>query len=188
MMPGFQRLFSRLGAIALLACVVLFVGFFVIAPVVGYFSDRREEITEQRRLLTRFSAAGGAAAQGGLPAKPAADSGIFLAGSSDALRLAELQSLTGRIAELEGVELRSTRSLPVREREGLRLLGLEANMRTTISQLQKVLYRIETGRPFVIVEDLQVTPPPLIAGEEQSGAGLLDVRLNLLSAATAKKG
>lgn len=185
-MTSLNRVLSKLAAVALLVGLVAFIGLFVIGPVVGYFTDRRDEIAEQRRLLTRLTAAGAPMATV-TPSKPGSDGEIFLAGNSDALRLAELQSLTGRIAELEGVELRSTRSLPVREREGLRLLGLEANMRTTIDQLQKMLYRIENGRPYVIVEDLQVTPPPLIAGDV-SGTGILDVRVNLLSAATAKKG
>ena len=191
MIGAVQRILSKLLAIALLAGVTLFAYALIIEPVAARFRDVREHITEQRQLLGRLTAT---ATQDGEArvierlAKQQTGGMIYLPGSSDAVRVAELQSLIGKITEAEGVAIRSTRAVPPRERDGLRLLGVEVQMSASVEQLQRILQALETGRPYLFVETLQVSPPPLLSADNQSAGTALEVRLGLLGLATAKKG
>lgn len=191
MIAMLKRFSSRVFAVALLIGAACLVYALIIAPLSARFFGVRTEIGEQRLLLGKLTAA---AARAGMEresaGRPAFDSdgAAFLAGGSDALRLAELQSLAAKAAEAEGIQIKSTRALPSRERDGLRLLGIEAQLSARVEQLQRILFKLESGRPLLLVETLQISAPPLLSDDNPAAGAMLDVRLGLLGAASSQKG
>jgi hypothetical protein len=191
MMGSMRKFVSKTMALALLATAGLLAYALVVEPLVSRFSDIREQIAEQRQLLGRLTTAAsreGQAREFDSLAKARTGGAIFLTGNSDAVRIAELQSLVGTITEAEGVAIKSTRAVPARERDGLRLLGVEAQMSANIEQLQRILHNLETGRPYLIVDTLQITPPALLSDDNPSAGTTLEVRLGLLGIAANRKG
>ena len=186
-----RQVLSKALALGLLAGAAFLVFTLVVEPLVGRFTSAQERIAEQRALLGRLNTAASqepATTTTGKPAPSGADGAVFLPGASDAIRVAELQSALSRIAEAEGVQLKSTRSLPPRERETVRMLGVEARLSASIEQVQKILYKLETQRPHLFIEALQITPLAAFVPSSASTNTALDVRIDVLGAAERPKG
>jgi general secretion pathway protein M len=185
-----REIASKLLALSLLGFVTAAGYYILVEPFVGQLLSSREQIQEQRQLLARLSttAQQQSADRDNRPASQAAYDALVLVGSSDAIRVATLQSLIGRIAVAEGVDVASTKAMPPREIEGLRLLGVELQLSATIEQLQRILFKLETGQPYLFVDGLRITSPPLIAGAEREAQTILSVRLALLGIAASGKG
>ena len=191
MMRLLRQVFSKVFALVLLAGAALLVFTLVIEPLIERYTGAQERIAEQRALLGRLNAAASQASGAKTSEKqphPAALGVVFLPGTSDAIRVAELQSALSRIAEAEGVQLKSTRSLPPREREAVRMLGVEARLSASIEQLQKILYKLETQRPLLFIEGLQITPLAALTGSKEPANATLEVRIDVLGAAERPKG
>jgi hypothetical protein len=189
MTTAVQRLLSKGLALAILVAAVLLAFMLVVEPLMTRSTELQEQIEAERALLGRMRSAPPPGSKTGTPAtKVAGDIGeIFLPGASDPLRLAFLQSRLGKVANDEGAILKSVRNLPGREREGLRLLGVEAQMTASIGQLQRILFALETDQPHLFVETIQITPPPLLSQGNPDAGQNLEVRLGLFGAATGKK-
>ena len=84
--------------------------------------------------------------------------------------------------------IKSSRAMPPHDRYGLHMLGIEVQMSANIEQLQRILYAVETGKPYLFVETLQVTPPATYAGGDPKSESLLEVRVGLAGLASGKKG
>ncbi|MGQ0672490.1 MAG: type II secretion system protein GspM [Hyphomicrobium sp.] len=184
------KLASKFLALTLLVAVGWSVYQLALGPLVTHLQDVRERITEQRRLLGRYGelvTETRKTADSEVAATAGSDSDLYLSGGSDAVRIASLQSLIGRIAEAESLVVRSTRALPARDSGIVRLVGIEMQLSATIEQLQRILYVLETGRPALVVETLQITAPPAVTGADPAQASVLDVRLGLYGAVERKK-
>jgi hypothetical protein len=188
-MTVLQKILSKALALAVLAAVVLVVFAFIVEPFVTRSRELSDEIEAERALLGRLQSASLPGLATKMPGKRAAvDHGeVFLPGGSDPLRLAFLQSRLGKVASDEGAVLKSVRNLPVRDREGLRLLGVEAQLTASIGQLQRILYALEGDEPYLFVDAIQISPPPLVSQANPDQGQNLDVRLGLFGAATGKK-
>jgi hypothetical protein len=180
----FPPMLHRAAAVALLFAVIGAVFALVVMPLAGHFSALRAGIAEQRELLGRLEgfatnkpAAEAAAAQ----AKTAMAGGILLGGETDALRAATLQALLTGIAEKNGVRLSSMRALPAREQDGLRLIGVQAEFETGLKQLQSIIDAVETRRPLLFIESVQIAP----LASRGRGGDELKVRFGITGAAEA---
>lgn len=176
-----SRMLHRLAAVALLLAVLgLAVALFVM-PLVDRFTVLRADIATQREQLARFEAyAANKDAAEALAARSAAAmrGGMFLPGETDALRTASLQALITEIAEKHGVRLASARALPPHEQDGLRFIGVQAELETDIRQLQAMILAIEARRPALFIQSLQVAPA---VGRRQGGEEL-KVRFGIVGA------
>lgn len=185
-----NRILQKLAALTLLAALVSAVYLLAIEPYLGRLAGTQERIAEQRNLLGRLNASAGADI-GIKRAEALAKSGLetapYLTGSSDAVRIAQVQSLANKIAGEEGAQITSVRALPGLERGGIRLVGVEAQLTTTIENLQNILYRLENGQPYLLVDSLHIAPPPVVS-EGAAGAETLQVRIGLFGIVSAEKG
>lgn len=181
---GLSPMLSRLAAVALLLAVIGVAAMLLILPLANYFTGLRAEIAAQRETLGRFEAfaANKAAAEAlAKQAEAAMRSGLFLIGETDALRAANLQALINDVAQSHGVRLSSTRAMPVQEIEGLRLIGVQAEMDADIKQLPALILAFESRRPYVFIQSLQVTP----SASRRSGSDELKLRFGIVGAAPA---
>jgi general secretion pathway protein M len=159
--PG--SLLSRALALVVLA-VAMVGGYLLIAvPVLDAYREAGEAIEQAETLLQRQR---GLAAQRPLliarieeEKEQAEASAGYLEGPSDALAAAQLQDRLKAVVEAAGGELRSTRILPgeaVEASPGTRRAALQVQMIVSTDGLAEILYRLESGQPYVLIDELSV--------------------------------
>jgi general secretion pathway protein M len=156
-------LLSRMLAMGLLGGVLLAGYGLVLAPVIVAYQEVGQEIEESQLLLQRYRSLAGQRPE--LSARladlerQAAKVGGYLKGPSDALAAAELQDYARAVIEGAGGSLRSTQILPVSAADSkvpVRRATLRIQLGIDIKGLQKVLYQLETGQPYLFVDQLTV--------------------------------
>jgi general secretion pathway protein M len=159
--PG--SLLSRTLAVVLLGVALLGAWRLIIAPLVIAYRDGQSRIEQAKELLQRYETL---AEQRSLLAdrlaeqqEQAASAAGYLTGPSDALAAAELQDRVKSVVEGADGELRSTQILPAEELEadlGFRRTTLRVHFVVTIEGLEETLYELETGQPYLIIDDVTV--------------------------------
>jgi hypothetical protein len=186
MSENLARIMRRLAAIGLLLAAVAFIAAVTVLPLAAHVGELRADIARQRDLLARFAAFAankGAAEDLAGRSQAAMQSGIFLAGETDALRTANLQAQITDIAEKHGVRLASARALPAHDRDGLRFIGVQAELSADMRQLQAIMLALEAQRPYLFIQSLQVVPA---SGQRPEGDDL-KVRFGIVAAAAAEE-
>jgi general secretion pathway protein M len=159
--PG--SLLSRVLALVLLAAAVAGGYLLVVVPVLNAYRETGEAIEQAETLLQRQR---GLAAQRPLligrieqEKEQAEAMAGYLQGPSDALAAAQLQDRLKAVVEAAGGELRSTRILPAEAIEaspGTRRATLQVQMIVSIDGLAEILYGLEAGQPYVLIDELLV--------------------------------
>jgi general secretion pathway protein M len=159
--PG--SVLSRTLAVVLLGVVLLGAYQLIAAPLVIAYREGEASIEQVKELLQRYEAL---AEQRSLLAdrlakqqERAGSAAGYLTGPSDALAAAQLQDRVKSVVEAAGGELRSTQILPAEPLEGdlgFRRTTLRVNFVVTIEGLQATLYELETGQPYLIIDDATV--------------------------------
>jgi hypothetical protein len=178
----------QVAALALLCVVFAIIAAQIASPLVTYLTDVQERIANERELLSRFTAL---AAQEGKArelqrrrSEMNADE-EFLEGESEAIKLANLQSLLAAIAANNGLRVHSARTLPAHERGELRVIGVRIQLQAEMGPIQKTVHEIEAKRPFLFIDAAQLS---LLPGGQATGAGaMLDARLDVFGAVLRRR-
>jgi general secretion pathway protein M len=159
--PG--SLLARILALTLLAAALAGGYLLIVVPVLHAYRDNADAIEQAETLLQRQRAL---AAQRPLllarieeEQEHAEAVAGYLQGPSDALAAAQLQDRLKAVIETAGGELRSTRILPAEAVEaspGTRRTALQVQMIVTIEGLAEILYGLEAGQPYVLIDELSV--------------------------------
>jgi general secretion pathway protein M len=159
--PG--SVFSRTLAIALLGIALLGAYRLIAAPLLIAYREGETRIELAKESLQRFEAL---AKQRSLLAdrlaeqeERAGSAAGYLTGPSDALAAAQLQDRVKSVVEGAGGELRSTQILPATPLEGelgFRRATLRVHFVVTIEGLKTSLYELETGQPYLIIDDVAI--------------------------------
>jgi general secretion pathway protein M len=159
--PG--SLLSRTLALVLLALALLGGFRLVVAPLMAAFQDNAGRIEENEALLQRYLALAeqrqAMSDRLGAQQELAASAAGYLEGPSDALAAAQLQDRVKSVIEGAGGELRSTQILPavaVAGDAGIRRAALRVQFAVTIAGLAETLYELESGQPYLLIEQLTV--------------------------------
>ncbi len=107
----------------------------------------------------------------------------FLPGASPALAANGMQTRLVGLAEDCGVALKTLGAEPATDVEPgtLPRVTVQATARGKIEAIQKLLYRLETETPFVLVDDVSIRPAPAaLDGSGGSRTPDLDVDLRLI--------
>jgi len=172
-------LLSKVAAIALTGLLVLLIHFALVAPITHRIASADERIDEQRRLLGRF-----VDLLDTTTASPESDDAtlkslnfVLLSGHSEQIKAASLQARVTKAADDVGIRLASLAVVPARSEEGVRVVGVDVQFQTDLQRLQNLLLSLETKRPTVLVDALQISRAP--DASERPGREL-DVRLTAL--------
>jgi Type II secretion system (T2SS), protein M subtype b len=151
----------QVAALALLLMTIVVPVAVAIVPLAGYVGGLRADIADRRERWSRLEAYAASkdkveelARQNDSPARQAA----FLPGDTDAMRAANLQALLTKTAETHGVRLLSSRMLAAADRDGLRFIGVQAELDLSIEQLKDLIAAFETMRPHLFVQSLHIAP------------------------------
>jgi len=101
--------------------------------------------------------------------------GGYLSGNRPTLAAADLQRLVRSAVTTGRGTLVSTQVLPPESVEGFQRVSLRIRVRGDVKMLRSVLYRLETGTPYLLVDNLRIRV--WTSGRRQGGveAGDLDV-------------
>lgn len=180
---SYGRHLSRLGAIGLLALLVSLPAFGLIMPVVALHQTQRDQAAMLEGQLARLGAL--AAARDDLRRQQAdlavrrGKSGLLLTGGSEALATANLQNTVKTAVALAKGELRSTQALPVTVDQGARRLTVRALLSTDIEGLRTFVHVIETGRPMLFIDDLDIRARSAGRAGEEAEKVALEVRVDV---------
>ena len=184
-----NRTGGRLLALAITAGVAAAAWWGIAQPLADGFRDRAEDIARERRLLGELRAVASRTdeAQGLREvAQRTSASGMFLQGSSEAVKAANLQSAVATVVMRGGgAKLRVARALPPRERDGVQLLAVEFDLVGDLADVTAVLRDLDAAEPVLIVDQMRLARiPPRV---DDAREDLLEARLTVL-AATARGG
>lgn len=101
----------------------------------------------------------------------------LLPSGSDAIAVAALQARLSLLAQENRAALASIEALPPTSADGLRLVGLRAQLATDSAGLTKILHSIEFGRPAIQVTNLSVRSR---SGRAVGIINPLDVQIDLV--------
>jgi general secretion pathway protein M len=187
-MRRMSKTMSRIAALGLLAAALALLLLAVAMPIAQRFQDLAQAVEDQRLQRDQYGAVAAQAANlRTLEQQRQAELalGEFLPGDSELAVQANLQTTLTGLAQASGVRIRSARKLPERERAAFRLVGMGLNLTTDIANVQKVLHAIETARPYLFVEALDISP--LGGANPPPGQRMLEVRLDVFAAAPRKE-
>jgi len=129
-------------AVALLALALGLVSLVTIVPLAAHVAAIQEQIEAQRTLLGRFeqfATREGEATEHDRIGRDALASGAYLKGESEALTAAGLQTVLAEIGAANRVRFHSTRTLPARERNEMRFIGVRVQFTAEIEQVRALL-------------------------------------------------
>jgi general secretion pathway protein M len=183
--PG--SVLSRTLALALLGIALLGAYRFILAPLLTAYRDGEVRIEQAKDLLQRYEAL---AQQRSLltdrlaeQQERAASAAGYLQGPSDALAAAQLQDRVKSVVEGAGGELRSTQILPAEQLDadlGFRRTTVRIHFVGTIEGLEETLFELETGQPYLIIDEVTVRQERVRRRRSEPEAQpMLDVSLEL---------
>lgn len=147
-------------SIAGLLLCVLYVA--IVVPLAGLYDSSAQTLQDRREMLGRYERA----AQD-LPRLRAeaeqrrqrSAGGFLLAGSSDAVAAAELQSTLKDLVEADGATLESAQTLPAETIGNFRRVGVRLSFSGSLELLTSVLLGAETSNPVLSVGGLELQAP-----------------------------
>ncbi len=151
---------ERMLALAILLGLVLLIAVFGVLP----FADRArmtdEALEFNREMIARLSRSaahpGSYDAQIDLLLARINDSGLYIRADTEPLAAAAVQEHLKRAVGLYGGELRSVQSLQSLAEENLTRIGLRVVMTGVLGPMIRVLHELETGEPYLFVDNLQI--------------------------------
>ena len=151
---------ERMLALALLLGLVLLVAVFGVLPFAQSARLTDEALEYNREIIARLSRSaahpGSYDAQIDVLLARINESGLYIRAATEPLAAAAVQEHLKRAVGLHGGELRSVQSLPSLAEENLTRIGLRVVMTGTLGPMIRVLHELETGEPYLFVDNLQI--------------------------------
>lgn len=129
--------------------IVLFVVVVLLAPVLGHFANRNEEISESAAQLAHFRKI--MRSTDTLADKPSQGGDPFLPGSEERVVSADLQAGLKAIANNAGVNLLGIRGLPGARSQQLRMIAVGVELEGSLAAVRDMVLAIERQTPVLFV-------------------------------------
>lgn len=174
---------SRFIAVSLFLALMASFLLFCVLPLAGQFDDYKRKIAERESLLAQSRLIGARApvlkSERDKLREDLAARGGFLQGESSELISAALQDRLKRLAARTGATLNSTQALATAEEGGFRKLQLRVNMTAPISAVQSILHDLESSKPLLFVDNLELRAVSLRGARDEQTTAPLQVRFDL---------
>ena len=175
---------SRVLALAILFLVIGGAYVLVAGPLISEYQLERDTVDQLSGALERYRAVGQQlpsreatlkSLQGTDPAREG-----FLQGGNDNLIAGNIQTRIKSVAEAAHGELKSTQILPAVDEGKLHRIAIRAQMTVTLEAAQKVFYGIESGTPYLFIDNLAMNARTgLRARGEQEQNPLIDMQFDV---------
>jgi general secretion pathway protein M len=155
-------LHQRWIAVGLLAIVLLAVILAIIVPVVSKEMELREtknnlvfRLRQYERILAKKDTV--VASMDNIKQQQK-QQGYFNSQETDALASAEMQEFIKKAIVDAGGQLSSTQALPVSNKDKFSRITVRVRMTGNSEVLRAVLYKIETSKPLIIIDQIDIRP------------------------------
>lgn len=155
-------LLQRWIAVGLLAIVLLAVILAIIVPVVSKEMELREtknnlvfRLQQYERILAKKDTV--VASMDNIKQQQK-QQGYFNSQETDALASAEMQEFIKKAIVDAGGQLSSTQALPVSNKDKFSRITVRVRMTGNSEVLRAVLYKIETSKPLIIIDQIDIRP------------------------------
>jgi general secretion pathway protein M len=149
-------------AMAILAAIVVVLLIAVVAPVTLSFAEQSDEVAQSRDQLADYRAqiASRPVLEARLAAidKQDASTAGLLRGDSTALAAANMQGLVTALLHRHGGQVRSMQNLPSSFTGGLEKIDVQFELSVPLASLKSVIYQLETGLPFLYIDQMAIHP------------------------------
>lgn len=166
---------SRALALAILATLVWGAYAFAIEPLIARHQLYEDSIARSQELVQRYRRIGGGLAalesQLAEARQRLSPEGLYLEAASDALVAAQLQNRVKAIIEDGGGNLTSTETVPARDEGDFRRIGIRLKLTTTIEALQEVLHELESARPYLFIDEVDLRTRATRRRKQKSSQG-----------------
>jgi general secretion pathway protein M len=168
------RLPQRLLALAILAAVITFAWVAVARPILGIVFAGDDDQARALKLIAAYQRA--AADRPALEAKLAElktrEAGLagLVDGATAALAAANLQGEVKKVVERHRGESRSVQSLPAVAADGFEKVTIRYDLAVPMSALGALLYDIESERPYLFIDALDISTPETWSAETPGAA------------------
>lgn len=184
MMTTLSARSRRAAALGLLAAVVLAAYSFVVSPLLAAYLDGRREAADLRATLAKYEATGREvpALQKRLDElhRQGATGAGYLAGDSETLVAAALQERLKAAVTQTGGRLNSTQVIATSSQAKTHRVAVRGQMQMSLAALQRVLYALESGSPYLFIDNLDVRPMVGPRGPQPADDdGMLDVHFDV---------
>jgi general secretion pathway protein M len=181
-----DRLTDRQRQLLALAILVLVTSILVTITVVPLWIANRHymrtiESLDDRLVILQMAAATGSKLQSQHEQlkRLLANDRHYLKSASEALASANLQGIINRIAGSKGMEVLSTQILPARAESEFTRVAIKVRMRGTLDNLVTVIYALETGQPYLFLDNISIRTRRLRSSNDSIGQ-MLDVDFDLI--------
>jgi hypothetical protein len=189
--PQLRSMARSAAFISINTLALLFIVYFLVLPVTGFFQSREEEIIGKRALLARFMAV----AEQETNVRKALQSieaeaqhGEFLQGKNDSEIIADLQTRLKSITDAAGARLRSVQGIPPRT-DGLRYSGVRIDIEGSLQSLYRTIRVIESVKPYLFVADASIKAPSAnVSGPNGGREPILQAQIDVLGAVLVEVG
>lgn len=172
---------DREKSIAIAAFFFLLLACFI-APVLSLTarSDAVQELADEQDMLARLEAAhqrsdGKANVSEALAAAPDT---AFLNAPTSGLASAQLEAYLAQLALAQQASVTSSGVQHAEHSDAPEIVRIQATLDIRYDALQTLLYRLETGTPYVFVDSMTLQPPSTVSQRDTHGAAM-KVILNL---------
>lgn len=159
-MTNLPKWTGRAAAVGLLVFLIGTAYLLLAAPVIEAYRSTDEETRHVLEQLARYGQLSKAypnrKAQLERLDRQQASSGIYLAGTTDALAAAALQEDVGAKIERNGGKLRSIQILPVKADGDFKQVSVRVQLTATLGSFARILHALESGKPYVFIDNLDV--------------------------------
>jgi len=158
---------SRVLALGILVLVLILLFMLVLGPLFSRFLRDSESIADLEQQLSRYQALAAEleSSQQQLQTlqaqNPAAE--LYLPEKKAALASARLQQRLNQLLDRIGGQVISTQDLPLSRGEALPSVALNVQLRAELEQLVKLLHGVETSKPLLFVDELEIIGNPRLA-------------------------
>jgi len=174
----------RILAVGLLLLAIAVIVRVLVVPIWAAYLNNRDTIAQLEDNIARYLRLSTRVQGLRVAAQELDESGdldrYVLAQNSEPLAAAALQERVKSVVTSSGGTLTSTQVLPAASEPGFKRIIVNVRMAVSMAALQQVLYELETGLPYLLVDDLVILSRAANQRRRQGRVvDMLDVRFNL---------
>ena len=154
---------QRLLALGLLLAAIGLCWLVVVEPIADAFAGQQEEIAQSHQLLSAYERRIALrpvveARLAELKSHESSATGLIGGGSAE-LAAANIQNVVKALIESEAGQIRSAQNLAPVSADGFQRIEIQYDVSLPMTRLKSIVYRIETGTPFLFVDGIDMRAP-----------------------------
>jgi general secretion pathway protein M len=161
---------GQAAALGIVAVLALAIHLAILSPVLAFYAGNEAMLAQRGEVLRRYESAVRDLPRLRASAQHAAETpqtgALLLAGDSDALAGAELQTALKQLAEQQGARMASAASLPAQDEGAFRRVGVRIALTGDLPVLTSLLRSMREAQPALVVGHFELRSDGGADGEE----------------------